>query len=99
MVRCGICRSLLRDGEDFRFGREHPATPLLLRPAHPEALLALPVQPPSRLGVRVPAVGLAAALAAAFPAAGLRAVLMAVIAARTENGLDAAPLADEDPAP
>ena len=54
---------------------------------------------PSRLGVRVPAVGRAAEFAAAFPAAGLRAVPVTVIAARAENGLDAAPLADEDPAP
>ena len=50
---------------------------------------------PSRF--RVPAVGLAAARAAAFLAAGLRAVLMTVIAACAENDLDAAPPAEENP--
>ena len=97
MVRYGIFRGPVRDGGDIRFNRVHPAPAFLLRPAHAVALLALPVQPPSRLGARVPAVGLAAARAAAFLAAGLRAVLMTVIAARAENDLDAAPLAEEDP--
>ena len=86
MVRYGIFRGPVRDGGDIRF-----------RLAHAVALLALPVQPPSRLGVRMPAVGLAATLTAAFRAAGLRAVLVTVIAARAENDLDAAPLADENP--
>ena len=66
MVRYGIFRRPGRDGDDIRFNRVHPAMAFLLRPAYPEALLALPVQPPSRLGVRVPAVGLAATRAAAF---------------------------------
>ncbi|MCY4140671.1 MAG: hypothetical protein OXF56_20700 [Rhodobacteraceae bacterium] len=35
--------------------------------------------------------------AAAFRTAGLRAILMTVIAARAENDLDAAPLAEENP--
>ncbi|MCY3598061.1 MAG: hypothetical protein OXG71_11580 [Rhodospirillales bacterium] len=98
MVRYGIFRRPGRDGDDIRFNRVHPAMAFLLRPAYPEALLALPVQPPSRLGARVPAVGLAATRAAAFRTAGLRAILMTVIAARAENDLDAAPLAEENPA-
>lgn len=97
MVRYGIFRGPVRDGGDIRFRRAHPAPAFLLRLAHAVALLALPVQPPSRLGVRMPAVGLAATLTAAFRAAGLRAVLVTVIAARAENDLDAAPLADENP--
>ena len=99
MVRYGIFRCPVRNGGASRFRRASPALAFRLRPTHPEAPLALPVPPSARLGVRVPAVGLAAKRPAALPAAHLRAVLMTVIADRAENDLNATPLADEDPTP
>ena len=96
MFRYGFFRGPFRDSGDNLFCRLHPALALLLCPAHPVALLALPVLLPALLGVRVQAVGRALAYAAAFPAAGLRAIMVTVIAAFTENDLVIALLAGED---